>query len=124
MISNLKTLIVEDNTAFRDVLKEKLRAVFPSLVIGEAADGCEALEKAETLKPDLVFMDIRLPEENGIQLTQQIVTRHPNTKVIFLTGHDSPEYRKAAFQAGGICYILKDSLNYVQFEKLIKSLVS
>ena len=122
-VSNLKTLIVEDNPFFREFLKEKLQILFPSMVIYEAAKGNEALQKVDALKPELVFMDIRLPGENGIQLTKEIKTRCPDTKVIFLTNYDSLEYREAAIRSGGICYIPKDSLDYVQIEKLVKSLV-
>ncbi len=122
-ILNLRTLIVEDNASFREILKEKLRTPFPSMVIDEAADGNEALQKVDILKPELVFMDIRLPGENGIQLTQKIKTRYPNTKVIILTSYDSLEYRGAAIQAGGNCYIPKDSLGCVEIEKLVKALI-
>jgi DNA-binding NarL/FixJ family response regulator len=122
-ISNLRTLIVEDNAFFRDILREKLRAVSPSMLICEASEGREALEKVEALTPELIFMDIRLPGQSGIQLTQEIKARYPNTRVVFLTSYDCFEYRQAALRAGGICYIPKDSLNYVQLESLIKSLV-
>ncbi len=122
-ILNLKTLIVEDNPSFRKILMEKLRTPFPSMIIHEAGEGNEALQKVDALKPELTFMDIRLPGENGIQLTQKIKTRYPSTKVIILTSYDSLEYRGAAIQAGGNCYIPKDSLGYVQIEKLIKGLI-
>ncbi len=68
-------------------------------------------------------MAIRLPGENGIQLTQKIKGRYPNTKIIILTSYDSLEYREASIQSGGSCYISKDSLDYVQIEKLVNSLV-
>jgi DNA-binding NarL/FixJ family response regulator len=122
-VSNLKTLIVDDNASFREILKEKLRTAFPSMVIYEAAEGNVAVQKVDALKPDLVFMAIRLPEENGIQLTQKIKAGYPNTKVIILTSYDSLEYRQAAIRSGAICYILKESLGRVQIEKLVKSLV-
>jgi DNA-binding NarL/FixJ family response regulator len=122
-ISNLRTLIVEDNAVFRDFLKGELRRFSPTMVVYEAADGHEALGKMEALRPKLIFMDIHLPGESGIQLTQKITTRYPETKVIVLTSYDCPEYREAVFRSGGIGYIPKESLAYVQLEKLIKSLV-
>ena len=122
-VLNLKTLIVEDNASFREMLKERLQPLFPSMVIYEAAEGNEALEKVDALKPELVFMDIRLPGENGLQLTQKIKTRYPNAKVIILTSYDSLEYRAAALRSGANCYFPKDSLDYVQIEKLVKSIV-
>lgn len=120
---NLKTLIVEDNPFFRKILKEKLQTPFPSMAIYEAAEGNEALQKVDSMELELIFMDIRLPGDNGILLTQKIKKRCPHTKVIILTSCDSPEYREAAIQAGSSCYIPKDSLAYVQIEKLVKALI-
>jgi DNA-binding NarL/FixJ family response regulator len=120
---NVKTLIVEDNASFREIFKDKLQTVFPSMVVYEAADGIEALQKVDALKPELVFMDIRLPGEDGIKLTQKIKARYPNTKVIILTSYDSLEYRGAAIQSGGDCYIPKDSLGCIQIERLAKALI-
>ena len=122
-ILNLKTLIVEDNASFREILKDKLQTLFSSMAIYKTAEGREALQKLDALEPDLVFMDIRLPGENGIQLTQKIRAKYPNTKVIILTSYDSLEYRRAAIQSGGNCYIPKDSLNNIQIEKLVKTLI-
>ncbi len=120
---NLKMLIVEDNVSFRVTLKEKLQTLFPSAAIYEAAEGGEAFQKVDSLKPELVFMDIQLPGENGIQLTQKMKAKYPNTKIIFLTGHDSLEYREAAMRSGGSCYLSKDSLDLIQIETLVKSLL-
>jgi len=68
-------------------------------------------------------MDIRLPGENGIQLTQKIKAKYPNMKIIFLTSYDSLEYRGAAIRAGGNCYIPKESLGHIKIEKLVKALI-
>jgi len=122
-VLNLKTLIVEDNASFREMLKEMLHTLSPSMVIYEAAEGNEALQKVDALKPELIFMDIQLPGENGIQLTKKIKTRYPDTKIIILTSYDSLEYREAAIRSGGSCFIPKDSLAFVQIKKLIESLV-
>jgi two-component system response regulator YesN len=122
-ILSLKTLIVEDNATFRKMLREKLQTLSPSMVIYEAAEGNEALQKVVALKPELIFMDIQLPGENGIQLTQKIKARYPNIKIVILTSYDSLEYREAAIRSGSICYFPKDSLDFVQIEKLIKSLI-
>ena len=96
MPGGLKVLIVEDSTLFRQLFKETLHDRFPSIEIHEAANGEEALQKVETLRPHLIFMDIRLPDENGLELTQKVKTRHPNIIVIILTGYDLPEYREAS----------------------------
>jgi len=119
----LNTLIVEDNANFRRVLKINLQDLFPSMVIHEAAEGNEAFQRVDTFRPELIFMDIGLPGENGLQLTQRIKTSYPDTKVIILTSHDTLEYREAAIRCGANCFITKGSLNWEQLETLVKSLV-
>ena len=118
----LNTLIVEDNANFRRVLKNNLETFFPSMAIHEAAEGNEALQRVDTFRPELIFMDIGLPGENGLQLTQRIKTSYPDTKVIILTSHDTLEYREAAIRCGANCFITKGSLNWEQLETLVKSL--
>jgi len=120
----IKTLLVEDNNIFRQTFKETLQSRFPSVVIQEAAEGNEALQKVDTFHPELIFMDIRLPEQNGLELTRKIKARYPETVVIVLTDYDTPEYRKAAFQCGASCFFAKDSLDWGQFETMIKSHIS
>jgi DNA-binding NarL/FixJ family response regulator len=117
----MKTLIVEDNANYRQILKDSLQTLFPSMVIHEATEGNEALERVVTFQPELIFMDIRLPGENGLQLTEKIKTRYPDTKVVILTSYDSLEYREAAIRCGANCFISKDSLSWQQIKNLIKS---
>lgn len=94
--SSFKVLIVEDSTLFRHLLKETLHERFPFIQIDEAIDGNEALLKTEASHPDLIFMDIRLPGENGLEITKKIKARYPQIVVIILTGYDLPEYRDAS----------------------------
>jgi CheY-like chemotaxis protein len=93
-IGGFKVLIVEDSTLFRQLLKETLRERFPSIEILEAVNGEEAFQEIETSRPDIIFMDIRLPGENGIELTKKVKARYPSIIVIILTGYDLPEYRE------------------------------
>jgi two-component system response regulator YesN len=120
----IKTLLVEDNNIFRQTFKETLQSRFPSVVIQEAAEGNEALQKVDAFHPEPIFMDIRLPGQNGLELTRKIKARYPETVVIVLTDYDTPEYRKAAFQCGASCFFAKDSLDWGQFETMIKSHIS
>ena len=119
----LKTLIVEDNTTYRGLLRESLQCFFPSMTIQEAMEGNEALQKVDTFRPELIFMDIHLPGENGLELTHRIKTYYPDTKVIILTSHDTPEYREAAVQCGATWFIAKESLNLGGVETLVKSVL-
>lgn len=120
-IKGFKTLIVEDNAPFRLSLRETLETLFPSIIVQEAAEGGEALQKVESFLPGLIFMDIHLPGENGLQLTQKIKTSYPALPIIILTSYDLPEYREAAFKCGANSYITKDSLDWGRIETLVKS---
>ncbi len=71
--------------------------------------------------PQLIFMDIRLPGENGLSLTKKIKARYPAMQVIVLTSYDNPEYRDAALQSGASHFVSKDSLNFEEIATLIKS---
>jgi len=118
----LRVLIVEDNTLFRQLFKEALHNRFPSVEIYEAIEGGEALLQVETLRPNLIFMDIRLPGENGLQLTQKIKARYPNIIVIILTGYDLPEYREASSQYADY-FFSKDSLTSKNIFTLVESIL-
>jgi DNA-binding NarL/FixJ family response regulator len=119
-----KTLIVEDNASFRQYFKENLQIRFPSMVIEEVGDGNEVLPKVEVLSPALIFMDIRLPGENGLQLTKKIKKNHSDIKIVILTSYDLPEYREAAFQYGANSFMTKDSLDWGEIDTLIRSISS
>jgi DNA-binding NarL/FixJ family response regulator len=100
-------LIVDDNSTFRETLKRILLSRFPSLHISEAQDGNRATKKTEEEAPDLIFMDVRLREGNGFQLTRRIKAAYPEVVIIIITSYDSPEYREAAFDSGADFFISK-----------------
>lgn len=102
-------LVVEDNTEFRDVLTLFLRQYFPDIRIDEAEDGEAALDKVNLFQPDMVFMDIKLPGDNGITLTKHIKAVFNGVVIIVLSSYDLPEYRQAAFRHGADCFISKGS---------------
>jgi DNA-binding NarL/FixJ family response regulator len=112
---------VEDNGLFRQTLRESLQKSFPKIAVNEAAEGGEALQKVDGFIPDLVFMDIRLPGENGLELTKKIKATHPDITIFILTDYDTPEYRKAASQCGADRFIHKTSFNQARLEELVKS---
>jgi CheY-like chemotaxis protein len=122
MPGGLKVLIVEDSTLFRQLFKETLHDRFPSIEIHEAANGEEALRKVEILRPNLIFMDIRLPGENGLELTQKVKNRYPNIIVIILTGYDLPEYREASSQYADY-FFSKDSSTAENIFTLVESIL-
>ena len=116
-----KTLIVEDSSTFRQMLKEILQSRFPAMEIEEEPDGSELFSKLDAFHPDIVFMDVRLPGENGIELTKKIKTDYPDIIVVILTSYDLPEYRQAALQSKADHFVTKDSPTQI-FLSLVESL--
>ena len=102
-------LIVEDNAPFRQSLREMLCEQFPTMRVEEAQDGEDALDKLETISAHLVFMDIKLPGQSGLEVTRTIKARYPEVRVIILTSYDLPEYREAASQYGADYFLSKGS---------------
>jgi DNA-binding NarL/FixJ family response regulator len=119
-----KALIVEDHAVFRQSLNLVLRSRFPSLSIAEADCGRAALARVEDFEPDLVFMDIKLPDDNGFNLTKAIKASHANTTVIIVTAYDLPEYRQAAREAGASHFIPKGSLSEEEVLQLVESAIT
>jgi DNA-binding NarL/FixJ family response regulator len=103
------TLLVEDSHRFRAATKEMLESNFPSMQLEEAGSGRDALAKLACLQPDLVFMDIKLPDGNGVRLTRNVKSGCAAATVVILSSYDMPEYREAAFRAGADFFISKDS---------------
>ena len=119
-----RTLIVEDSFIFRKLLKETLQSHFPSMEIVEAPDGNEALQKIETPAPDLIFIDIRLPGESGLELTKKIKALYPNINIIILTSYDLPEYRDAAYRNKANYFLSKGSSTKADILALVDSILS
>jgi DNA-binding NarL/FixJ family response regulator len=93
-------LIVEDNSSFRVSLKEILAVRFPQMAVDDVGSSEEALEKLERLRPDLMFVDIRLPGRNGLELTRLIRKDDTELTIVILTNYDLPEFREAAYRYG------------------------
>ena len=118
----LRILLVEDNDLFREAFKKRLSDDFSSVEVEEAANGDEALKKIGGAPPHLIFMDIRLPGLNGLQLTQKVKKDFPGIKIALLTSYDLPEYRQAATQYGADRFFVKSSFKWDEVETLIKSI--
>lgn len=105
----VRILLADDHAILRTGLRLMLSSVPNLEVVGEATNGKEALSKADELKPDLVIMDITMPEMNGIEATQELKRHHPKIKVLMLTMHENEELLFRTIQAGGSGYVLKKS---------------
>jgi len=108
----VRILIVDDHAVVREGLRTILQAQGDMEVVGEAMDGREALNKAEVLKPDVVFMDISMSTLNGIEATRMIHLRMPTVRVIILSMHHTNEYVIRAMQAGARAFLLKESASF------------
>src|SRR5215470_1058435 len=87
-------------------------------VIGQAADGLEAVQKAEELQPDLILLDIRLPKQNGVEAARQIRKLSPKSKIVFLTANDHPEMVEEALNTGASGYVVKVAAGRELFDAL------
>lgn len=105
----VRILIADDHALVRDGLRMILEALSDIDVVGEAGDGREALAQAEMLRPDVIIMDIAMPELNGIEATRRICELLPAIKIVILSMHHTMEHVHRAIQAGARAYILKES---------------
>ena len=119
-----RILIVEDHQDFRESLKEVLAGRLPLAEIDEAKEGNEVLPKIEAHPPHLIFMDINLPGDNGLELTRQIKQDFPQIVVVILTSYDLPEYREAAYRYGANYFLAKGTTNGQKLLGLIESILS
>ena len=110
---------MDDEDSFRQILKMILEASFPTMAIDESGGG-DVLQKVDTFRPDLIFMDIQLSGENGLELIKEIKATYPDISILILTGYDTPEYREAASRYGANRFLVKSSLNRMDLEELMK----
>jgi DNA-binding NarL/FixJ family response regulator len=104
-----RVVVVDDHTVFRDGLTAILGSLPDTEVVGEAADGLQALEVVTATEPDLVVMDLHMPHMNGVEATRRIVATHPDTVVLVLTMLEDDASLFAALEAGAKGYLLKES---------------
>jgi DNA-binding NarL/FixJ family response regulator len=103
-------VIVDDHALAREGLQDMLADEPGIEVVGEASNGQEALQQCWRLRPDLVFMDVRMPEMDGLAATWEIKQRYPGIIVMIMTMHENPDYLLEALKAGAAGYVLKDAL--------------
>jgi two-component system response regulator NreC len=108
-LDKIRVLLADDHTILRAGLKIMLNAQPDIETIGEASDGKQAISEAERLSPDVIIMDITMPECNGIEATRQIKRLLPDVRVLILTMHENEEYLFQTLRAGAAGYMLKEA---------------
>ncbi|HXO39376.1 MAG TPA: response regulator transcription factor [Candidatus Acidoferrum sp.] len=105
----IKCLLVDDHTLFRQGVRRLLESETDFEVVGEAADGGEAVEKARELRPDIVLMDIGMPGLSSFESARQIKKTRMETKILFLTMYEDEDYLVQCLEVGASGYVLKDT---------------
>jgi two-component system, NarL family, response regulator NreC len=108
-MKRIRILLADDHAVVRAGFKMILSAQADMEIVGEAGNGREAVEAAEELKPDIVVMDVAMPELNGIEATRRLASSLPHTRVIALSMHKDSFYVRETLRAGARGYLLKDS---------------
>src|SRR4249920_3131354 len=108
-MEKIKVLIADDHRVVREGLAAILKTKDDILIVGEAQDGMEAVEKVKTLVPDVVLMDVSMPRMGGVEATRQIKREFPHIGIVALTMYDEQQYIFDLVRAGATGYLLKDS---------------
>lgn len=119
---SVRVLLVDDHLIVRDGLQLLINTQKDMRVIAGASDGRSALEAAEALRPDVVVMDVSMPEMSGIEAARVMMESNPGLKIIILTMHESPECVSQAFKAGALGFVLKKSAG-IEIIKAIREVV-
>ncbi|MDQ4001231.1 MAG: response regulator transcription factor [Actinomycetota bacterium] len=106
-----RVLIADDHELVRDGFRRMLSYEEDLEVVGEASSGREAVELCRILNPDLILMDVRMPEMDGLEATRAIKAEQPSVSVLVVTTYENPDYLLEAIKAGAAGYILKDASN-------------
>ena len=104
----MKLMIVDDHEGMRSTIRRLIAA--PGDTVLECGSADEALQQSPEFKPDCVTMDVSMPGSCAFKATRVIRAAHPTVRVIFVTSHDLPDYRRAAFDAGASDFVVKDNL--------------
>lgn len=111
MSRKITILLADDHSVVRQGFRRILESQQDMEIVGEAANGREALERASSLKPDIVVMDVAMPELNGIEATRRLSAASPRTRVLALSMHKDSVYVREILRAGARGYLLKDAID-------------
>jgi two-component system response regulator DegU len=120
-MSKINVVLADDHILVRNGIKAMLESEPDIKVVGEAGNGAEALESAKALKPDILVLDIRMPEMTGLEAAAKLKSYSPATKAVILSMHDSEDYVLQALDSGAYGYLLKDT-DKNEFIKALKQI--
>lgn len=103
-----RVLIVDDHPMVAEGIRAILETYDDIFVVGTLANGREAIDQVEALDPDVILLDLNMPQVNGLAATEMILERRPDTRILILSMHDAPEYISTALSHGAMGYVLKD----------------
>jgi len=109
-MKNARLLIVDDHEIFRRGLRALLEPSSEWQICGEAVDGLDAVEQCKSLKPDFVVLDVSMPRLNGLEAARLIRRENPESIIVIITQHDSPQIRSAALEAGARAFVTKSAV--------------
>ena len=117
-MNKIKVLTVDDDIFLLDGFRRFLKTIPNTILVGMARDGMEALDRIKTLQPDLVFLDIDLPKIDGLKVTEEVVMKYPQTKIILLTASKEKEHILKGHKVGAMGYIIKGSTRDIIVEAI------
>src|SRR6478609_3560078 len=120
-MDKINIVLADDHVLVRNGIKAMLESDTEIHVVGEASNGVEALERAKSLHPDILVLDIRMPQMTGLEAAAKLKSYSPKTKAVILSMHDSEEYVLQALDAGAYGYLLKDT-DKTEFIKALKQI--